>query len=295
MRFIYTILALTAPLLTSATNVTFTSLSTAGGAVRAKFASALKDSINVINETQPFPYIIGGEVAGTNEFPWFGRTTITIYDGVFFYQYTCGASLIHQDVAVSAAHCVVDELLSNPGVSFDIQFYLGANEYDGSDGVEYLVETVIWPDTYSEESNANDIAFYKLTLSSSVQPVPWNSNPSIPSVGDFGTAIGFGDTSEGGENSPVLLKVELPVITNAECDEFFIIDVDESFVCAYTPGKSTCNGDSGGPIITQSGVLFGVTSFGPAAGCDTGPAGFTRVSFFSDFIDLVSQASTDQS
>jgi trypsin len=293
IRFTISLLVLsTPPSLTAAFNENFTSLPTVSGAARAKFEASLKDSQIVRNDTQPFPYIIGGEIAGNNEFPWFGRTDITLFDGIFFYSSSCGGSLIHEDIVVSAVHCIVDEVRDNPSVSFSINFNLGANEFDGSDGIVYEVTNIYWPTAYSFPFN--DIVFYKLSVSTSVRPVSWNSNPSIPSVGDVGTAAGFGRTSNDGEQSPILLKADLPTISNADCDEFYRDFDGESMTCTFEQGQSTCQGDSGGPIVTQSGVLFGLTSFGPINGCDTGPTGFTRVSFFSDFIAAVGQMSLDR-
>jgi trypsin len=286
MHFITSLLLLIAPLLVTAANENFTEAKAGSAADRAKLESSLKDSGIVFNDTQPFPYIIGGEIAGSGEFPWFGRTDITFLIGFDFLVISCGGSLIHEDIVVSAAHCIVDTIREYPGAPFFVNFNLGANQYDGSDGIIYEVATVYWPDSYSFPFN--DIVFYKLSVSTSVQPVSLNTNPSLPSVGDFGTAIGFGKTSNDGEGSPILLKVELATISNAACDQFYR-DYDESIICTFTQGKSTCQGDSGGPIVTQSGALFGLTSFGPAGGCDTGPTGFTRISWYSDYIASVSR------
>nr|XP_037877494.1 serine protease 3-like [Bombyx mori] len=53
-------------------------------------------------------------------------------------------------------------------------------------------------------------------------------------------------------------------------------------------GRSTCSGDSGGPLTIGSGgsrQLIGITSFGSAQGCQRGhPAGFARVTSFNSWI-----------
>ena len=235
--------------------------------------------------------IIGGENASSEEFPWFGQTRITVNSTGQSLSYVCGGSLIHSDIVVSAAHCAVNYIRDNPRdtTSITIQFYLGANLYNGSDGIIYEVSDIYWPRTYASLSE-DDIVFYKLSNSSSVPPVPWNTDPSIPVVGDIGTAIGFGRTSNDGRLSPTLLKADLTVISNAECrDAYTVFDgIDREIVCTFGQGRSTCNGDSGGPILTQDGYIFGVTSFASINGCDTGPTGFTRVSRYSDMIASVS-------
>lgn len=237
--------------------------------------------------------IIGGENASSEEFPWFGQTRITVNSTGQSLSYVCGGSLIHGDIVVSAAHCAVNYIRDNPRdtTSITIQFYLGANLYNGSDGIIYEVSDIYWPRTYASLSE-DDIVFYKLSNTSSVPPVPWNTDPSIPAVGDIGTAIGFGRTSNDGRLSPTLLKADLTVISNAECrDAYTVFDgIDREIVCTFGQGRSTCNGDSGGPILTQDGHIFGVTSFASINGCDTGPTGFTRVSRYGDMIASVSKA-----
>ena len=52
-----------------------------------------------------------------------------------------------------------------------------------------------------------------------------------------------------------------------------------------TGQASTCNGDSGGPLLTVDGLVqVGITSFG--VNCDTVnlPNGFTRISYYYDWI-----------
>ena len=237
--------------------------------------------------TETIPAIIGGTPAGNNEFPWFGRTEIVTADSFGNFNIgSCGASLIHRDIAVSAAHCIVDSI--RDGYDFAITFYLGANEYDGTDGIELEVASAVYPTNY--DFPINDMVFYKLQTATNVNPVSWNNNALTPLDGDVGTAIGFGLTSDDGDESSILLKVDLPAITTSECINFYGPDgVPDSITCVFDEDleKSICQGDSGGPIITENGVLYGVTSFSGTT-CGATPSGFTRTSFFTDFMSKVS-------
>jgi trypsin len=289
MRFFPTLLlAATLTSVISAYDGTFTTRDAANATERAKFAAALKRSgtttatrSNYYHSTDPA--IVGGQVAGSNEFTWFGRIDITIANAFDVFTVSCGASLIHRDIAVSAAHCIVDAV--RDGASFTIDFNLGANLYSGSDGTVLSVQRISWPDAYNFPEN--DIVFLKLETSTSVTPVRWNTDPLIPQDGNLGKAVGFGLTSDDGDGSLVLLKVDLPAISNAACKTFYSF-VPDTITCAYAPnsGKDICQGDSGGPIITQGGILYGITSFSNGV-CTKGPAGFTRTSFFRDFISSV--------
>ena len=230
----------------------------------------------------PIPAILGGIPAGNNEFPWFGITEIFLTDlfNINILSY-CGSSLIHSDIAVSAASCIVGDLKLP---YFSVTFYLGANEYDGSDGIELEAETYIYPDNY--EFPFNDMVFYKLkTAATNVVPVSWNTNALIPLAGDIGTAIGYGVTSD---SSEISAKVDLPAITNSECSKFYN-NIPDSITCVYAGGQKKDIGgvDLGGPILTKGGVLYGVASFSGATNGAT-PSGFTRTSYLSDFISAVS-------
>jgi len=86
-----------------------------------------------------------------------------------------------------------------------------------------------------------------------------------------------------------LQYADLKVIENSVCAQTYGSTIASSTLCAATPGgKSTCNGDSGGPYAMNMGgklTQIGVTSFVSSAGCESGkPAGFVRVTSFRDWI-----------
>ena len=251
-------------------------------------AGATTSSNATTNESiNPFPAILGGTPAGTDEFQWFGRTDILYRDSFGnLFGVSCGASLIHGDFVVSASHCIVD--IARSGNPFSVTLNLGANRFDGSDGIALAVESVIYPTNYVFPFN--DLVLYKLRGTTNVAPVPWNTNALTPLDGAIGTAIGFGLTSDDGAGSAILLKVNLPAITNSRCLQFYAAAfVPDSITCVYAErqGKDICQGDSGGPIISANGVLYGVTSFSGET-CGASPSGFTRTSYLSNFISSVS-------
>lgn len=58
--------------------------------------------------------------------------------------------------------------------------------------------------------------------------------------------MGWGTTSSGGASSDVLREVDLPVISNGECDgRYPQYDIYPSNICTFLPGKDSCQGDSG--------------------------------------------------
>jgi secreted trypsin-like serine protease len=94
--------------------------------------------------------------------------------------------------------------------------------------------------------------------------------------------------------NPELKFVDITVIDNSECSDYYGLDIKKSKICADTNGGSdgVCNGDTGGPlVITESDGLpteVGIVSFGyfEFNSCKTGaPAGFTRVSEYLDWLE----------
>ena len=72
--------------------------------------------------------------------------------------------------------------------------------------------------------------------------------------GHLCTVSGWGTTSEGGSLAKVLMKVEVPVVSDAKCrDAYGQSDIADSMICAGTDegGKDSCQGDSGGPLMCE--------------------------------------------
>ncbi|XP_040158437.1 chymotrypsinogen B-like [Anopheles arabiensis] len=102
-------------------------------------------------------------------------------------------------------------------------------------------------------------------------------------------AHGFGRTSDASSATSAVVRFTTnPVMTNADCIARWGSTVVNQHVClSGAGGRSSCNGDSGGPLTVQSGgtMQIGVVSFGSVNGCAIGmPSVYARVTFFLDWI-----------
>jgi uncharacterized repeat protein (TIGR01451 family) len=116
------------------------------------------------------------------------------------------------------------------------------------------------------------------------------ADSSLVTPGTTSTVTGWGTTASGGTVSQTLLEVELPIVTNADCNNVYGIIIG-SMVCAGgTPagGTDSCQGDSGGPLVVRDGgsgwKLLGVVSFGDRCAIADIPGVYTRVSSFESEI-----------
>merc|ERR1711982_199470 len=89
--------------------------------------------------------------------------------------------------------------------------------------------------------------------------------------------------------SNTIINAYSPTV-HPECESYWG-NLNEGVVCINTEGgKSSCNGDSGGPLSIPGSVYeqIGIVSFGSAAGCEIGaPAGFSEVAKYIDWISSV--------
>ncbi|XP_063599845.1 chymotrypsin BI-like [Penaeus indicus] len=221
------------------------------------------------------PRIVGGVEATPHSWP---HQAALFIDDMYF----CGGSLISNEWVLTAAHCM-------DGAGF-VEVVLGAHNIRENEASQV---SIVSTDFFTHENwnswlLTNDIALIRLP-----SPVSTNSNiktvrlpSSDVSVGTTVTPTGWGRPSDSaGGISDVLRQVNVPVMTNNECDSVYGI-VGDGVVCIDgTGGKSTCNGDSGGPL-NLNGMTYGITSFGSSAGCEKGyPAAFTRVHYYLDWIE----------
>ena len=89
-----------------------------------------------------------------------------------------------------------------------------------------------------------------LTFNDYVQPI------ALPEAGHAASGecivSGWGTTSEGGNTPTVLMKVSVPIVSDAECrDAYGESEIEDSMICAGLPegGKDSCQGNSGGHFI----------------------------------------------
>jgi trypsin len=239
-----------------------------------------EDSENRSLQVDIQPRIVGGSITSGTEHPYFA---IPING-----RGLCGATLIHSDILVSAAHCA--------GIFEGNEVALGASSITGSDALEIISVQAEYPNpNFSYNSLENDVMIIKLKTPSTATPVPLNNISSIPADGQASTVIGFGATYEDGRPSRTLLEAQVEVVDFQTCYDKYWQPfwgsniVDDKMICAGTPSGSTkdvdsCQGDSGGPLFSSSGAIIGIVSFGSGCGRSGIPGVYTRISGVLDFV-----------
>jgi len=233
-------------------------------------------------ELERQPRIIGGSVVNN---PWARYPYFALMSGSAL----CGAVLIAPGFVVTAAHCAyADNDFQVSGT--------GNVEYDYASGR-------IHPD-YDEEKVSNDLAIFALSqvVPSSVTPVKLRRT-LLPSTTQSLTVIGFGDTDPSesvSETSTYLREVDLQYVSAGQCSRSFGgswwgggINISDGMLCAYNPGKDSCGGDSGGPLLLKGSSgrassdddeLVGLVSWGISCADDGYPGVYTRVSYYYEWI-----------
>merc|ERR1712226_44311 len=205
-------------------------------------------------------------------------------------QLSCGGSLVAPNVVLCAAHCA----------SAAQQVYIGRHNIGVSNevGAETfnVIEVVPHP-SYNPSTINNDYMMLKLSGNSQYTPIALDDGTLSPSFtgGEDLQLIGWGRTSGGGPISTILQEVELDYLTNAQCAQTWGNFITDKMLCVNRSGKSTCNGDSGGPLFVYDPtgatppVQVGVVSWGSSQ-CIGTPSVFARVSeeiaWINSYIDL---------
>ncbi len=224
--------------------------------------------------------IVGGTAATAGEMPFMVSMQRS---GRHF----CGGSLIDKSWVLTAAHCVKGASASS------IKVKVGLLKMVDTAGVEtFSLDKIVSHPENSSSNNDYDFALLKLSGESKYTPVSLNSDyrwlSDQEQEGPMATTAGWGTTSEGGSLSPVLLKVEVPMVSTKRCEEAYPGQILKSMLCAgfEKGGKDSCQGDSGGPLLSRSFsgelALTGVVSWGE--GC-------ARPKKFGVYADVISALS----
>lgn len=234
--------------------------------------------INRDGETRDL--IVGGTIVNSQAYRSFAVPDPVASNGL------CGATLIHSDVLISAAHCGVADIFA-AGTLLNI----GSLSIYGEDAIDRIevVNQLIHPN-FNADTLINDVMLIQIAAPSSAPLTRWNTDPSVPADAESLTVVGFGRT-ERGTASAALREGTVYVVDTETCDAAYQLSISgQQTICAGSDASTACSGDSGGPLF-RNGVLVGIVSFGIVNDADGSclvsrdlPNGYTRVSTMSDFI-----------
>ncbi|HET9909993.1 MAG TPA: serine protease, partial [Anaerolineales bacterium] len=247
------------------------------------------------------PEIVGGAASDPGEWPW-QVALIGGSDPDLLGQF-CGGSLITSQWVVTAAHCVYD-FSTNPPTpinSADIDVVAGVyNVVTPVAGFQRRnVSQIIRHASFNPTSPNLEFDIALLQLGSPItigytgqiktSLVPLVSSSVGTLAGTNAWVTGWGAIASGGPLADRILEVQIPVITNTNCNNAynpFGFTIASSMLCAGSAGKDACQGDSGGPLVVPSGnkwTLAGIVSWG--IDCGVNPGVYTRVSDFVSWIN----------
>lgn len=146
-----------------------------------------------------------------------------------------------------------------------------------------------------------------LHFSATVQAIGMPAQGAGVPAGAIATVSGWGSITEGGAFSPILQSANVPVVTNAACNQFYAGRITDGMICAgfaagnslsfmkyrfvysnkwnlLSGGADACNGDNGGPL-TFGNQVVGIVSLIEGCGRPNMPGVYTRIAHFRQWID----------
>lgn len=231
----------------------------------------------VVSEPSAQQRIIGGTDTTFSKAPYMVQLLYDVYgDGDMYFN--CGGTLVAPNKVLTAAHCIRPSSAETYNYPAKGLILGGTAKVAGGPNGEGTTANVsrVWihPGWNPDAGSQNDIAV--MTLS---KPLPYATLPMAGpedaasyAPGTQGIALGWGLTSgTGNELASTLQQVTLPLNADSVCQENlgeFGYTSNGTMMCVGQPGtgsdatgKTTCPGDSGGPLIVR-GKVVGVVSWG---------------------------------
>lgn len=243
--------------------------------------------------------IVNGQEARQGAWPWAVILGRSRFGGGF--QVMCGGTLVDEDTIVTAAHCFD----SIPGQQGPNMVRLGDHDItttsDGATPVDISIARSIQHPGWNSNTLSDDICIVKLS-----RPVAFSKNikraclpdaykgQDLPSLltNPSPTIIGWGSTFSGGGPQNRLREAQVPMVTQQTCANAYAaisrVTIGATKLCAGDGRRDTCNGDSGGALLSNKignrYAVVGVTSFGVDCAREDFPGVYTRVDQYLDWI-----------
>ncbi|KAL4928803.1 serine protease [Aspergillus undulatus] len=249
----------------------------------AKMKYALKAtvlSLSLASTALAAENIVGGDEASISDYPY---QIALLSSGSLI----CGGSIISNQYVVTAAHC------TDGATARSLSIRAGSSS-SNSGGTVVGVSSIAQHPDYNSATVDNDISILtlseELTFGDGIGAVDLPSSSALPAAGTVGTLTGWGALREGGNVSPTLQYVDVPVVSKSQCSSDYqgFNEITDSMVCAGVEGggKDACQGDSGGPYVAD-GVLIGITSWGNGCAREGYPGVYSSPAYFRDYIQSV--------
>ncbi|XP_011252069.2 modular serine protease [Camponotus floridanus] len=263
------------------------------------------------------PLIVNGLPAyNITEFPWHATLYLDVQGKSK--EFFCGASIIQENLLITAAHCIYEEnsrQVINPkkiyvatGNTFrDYESSYHNPQYVKKNQVKHIY--IVCNYLGLAGNYIRDIAILELmqpfVLSSTLAPVciDLSSDKAVLEAGATGKVWGFGRTATG-ESSAFLQALTVPYVPFSQCKSasqdantqpFLTLD---KFCGGYTNGSAVCDGDSGGGLVFKTNNLWylrgivsvslGTISEGGTGHCNNNLYTlYTQVSYYIEWIQNV--------
>lgn len=200
----------------------------------------------------------------------------------------CGGSLINDRYILTAGHCLAPKDTRNLKVALGVHDFSQLRDAQIIRPKEFIIHKLYDIQSIHQKW---DIALIKMKtrvkFSTEINPV---CLPSANFTDDFNNLFvaGWGKLNDDREQSLRLLEVSTPQKNIAECITLLGKHrVTNNHLCAGTPEKDSCEGDSGGPLMTRYyGAIYqvGVVSWGMSCGHEKYPGVYTKVRSYLDWI-----------
>jgi len=259
------------------------------------------------------PRIIGGNEVAEKKYPWIGQ----IMNKNIRNNY-CGCSLISNEWALTAAHCVDENLIDNNILINNYKIFFNILNLNGDpEEIAVGIEKIIIHENYDYDLNdnqsvpKNDIALLKLKflendpnkekIKNLEKPklIYGNQIGELDQVEKNVTVAGWGLTKSPGNKDDLsenLLEANLQI---TETSNYGDKVTDENMIMATGLNENNeimdaCTGDSGGPLFAKNGneeILVGIVSWGSGYDAndlcanDGFPGVYTRISHFLNWIE----------